>query len=130
MNIVHVNKDNPLHPIKLDEYPKLFDFVLTAQGLVYFNVLKRKYFLQKKLTVDEYNKLRLLYIYYATANRNVEEVLMWQKICASLDEQGVFEKNMFSSKEDLIQQSLIIKNPEYQEGLYKNHIDFIKNLES
>ena len=130
MNIVHVNKDNPLHPIKLDEYPKLFDFVLTAQGLVYFNVLKRKYFLRKKLTVDEYNKLRLLYIYYATANRNVEEVSMWQKICASLDEQGVFEKNMFSSKEDLIQQSLIIKNPEYQEGLYKNHIDFIKNLES
>ncbi len=128
MNIVHVNKDNPLHPIKLDEYPKLFDFVLTAQGLVYFNVLKRKYFLRKKLTVDEYNKLRLLYIYYATANRNVEEVSMWQKICASLDEQGVFEKNMISSKEDLIQQSLIIKNPEYREGLYKNHIDFIKNF--
>jgi len=81
MNMMHVNKDNPLHPIKLDEHPKLFDFVLTAQGLVYFNVLKRKYFLRKKLTVDEYNKLRLLYVYYATANRNVEEVSMWQKIC-------------------------------------------------
>ncbi len=128
MNTMHINNDNPLHPIKLDEYQKLFDFVLTAQGLVYFNVLKRRYFLRKKLNVDEYNKLRLLYIYYATANRNVDEVSMWQKICASLDEQGVFEKNMFASKEDLIQQSLIIKNPEYQEGLYKTHIDFIKKF--
>ncbi len=126
MKIMHVNEDNPLHPIKLDDFPKLFDFVLTAKGLVYFNVLKRKYFLRKKLTLDEYNKLRLLYVYYATANRNVEEVSMWQKICVSLDEQGIFEKTMFASKEDLIQQSLIIKNPEYQEGLYKTHIDFIK----
>ncbi len=123
---MHVNEDNPLYPIKLDDYQKLFDFVLTVQGLVYFNELKQKYFLRKKLTVDEYNKLRLLYVYYATANRNVEEVSMWQKICASLDEQGIFEKNLFASKEDLIQQSLIIQNPEYQEGLYKTHIDFIK----
>ncbi len=99
---------------------------LTANGLVYFNALKRNYFLRKKLTLDEHNKLRLLYVYYATANRNVEEVLMWQKICISLEEQGIFEKNMFASKEDLIQQSLIIKNPEYEEGLYKTHIDFIK----
>ena len=125
MKIMHVNEDNPLHPIKLDDYPKLFDFVLTEKGLVYFNVLKRKYFLRKKSTLDEYNKFRLLYVYYATANRNVEEVSMWQKICVSLDEQGIFEKSMFASKEDLIQQSLIVKNPEYWEGLYTN-IDFIK----
>lgn len=53
---------------------------------------------------------------------------MWQKICASLDQQGVLEKNMLASKENLIQRSLIIKNPEYVEGLYKTHIDFIKKL--
>ena len=34
---------NPLHPIDIDDYPKLFDYVLTAQGLVYFQTLKRKY---------------------------------------------------------------------------------------
>lgn len=56
------------------------------------------------------------------------EVTMWQKICASLDQQGVLEKNMLASKENLIQRSLIIKNPEYIEGLYKTHIDFIKKL--
>ncbi len=52
MKIMHVNANNPLHPIKLDDYPKLFNFILM--------------------------------------------------------------------------QSLIIKNPEYEEGLYKTHIDFIK----
>jgi hypothetical protein len=120
------SEEDPLHPIKLDDYPKLFDFVLTTKGLHYFQELKRKYFLRKKLTLDECNKLRLLYVYYATSNRNIKEVSMWQKMCINLDEQRIFEKNMYASKEDLIQQSLIIENPEYVEGLYKTHIDFIK----
>ena len=25
---------NPLYPIEIDDYPKLFDYVLTADGLV------------------------------------------------------------------------------------------------
>ena len=127
MFLLYIVSENPLQPIKIDDYPKLFDYVLTADGLVYFNELKRRYFLQKKLTLDEYNKLRLLYVYYATANRNADEVSMWQKICISLDEKGIFEKNMFASKNDLIQENLIIKNPEYKEGLYKTHIDFVKS---
>ena len=55
------------------------------------------------------------------------EVAMWQKICVTLDEQGILEKNMLASKENLIHKSLIMKNPEYVEGLYKTHIDFVKN---
>jgi hypothetical protein len=94
---------------------------------VFFNQLKRRYFLQKPLTADEYNKLRLLYIYYATANKNKEEVSMWQKICAALEEKGIFEKGMYLSKQDLINQILILKNPDYVEGLYKRHVDFLKN---
>ena len=123
--IMHNEKD-PLYPITLPNYPKLFDFVLTTKGLIYFNQLKRKYFLQQEMTLDEYNKLRLMYVYYATANKNVDEVSMWKKICASLDEKGIFEKNMYASKEDLKKQSMILENPEYIPGLYKTHIDFIK----
>ena len=52
---------------------------------------------------------------------------MWKKICASLDEKGIFEKEMYLSKQDLICQGLILKNPDYAEGLYKKHIDFLKN---
>jgi hypothetical protein len=89
---MEINEQDPLHPITLDDYPKLFDYVLTAKGLVYFQELKRKYFLGKNLTLDEHNKIRLLYVYYATANRNMPEVTMWQKICTSLDQQGVLEK--------------------------------------
>ena len=123
-------EDDPLHPIGIEDYPKLFDYVLTSKGLVYFNSLKRKYFLQQELTQDEYNKLRLLYVYYATANKNIPEVSMWQKICITLDEKKIFEKNMYVSKEDLIAQSMITKNPYYRQGLYKSHIDFIKNTKS
>jgi len=117
----------PLYPIKVVDYPKLFDYVLTAKGLIYFYSLKRRYFLQKDLTQDEYNKLRLLYVYYATANKNAQEVSMWQKICLSLEEKKILEKNMYLSKDNLIEQSLIVKNPQYVPGLYKNHIDFIKS---
>lgn len=121
------SQDDPLHPIKLQDYPKLFDFVLTVDGLKYFQELKRKFFLRKNLTIDECNKLRLLYVYYSTSNKNIGEVAMWQKICVTLDEQGILEKNMLASKENLIHKSLIMKNPEYVEGLYKTHIDFVKN---
>jgi len=94
---------------------------------VYFNQLKRNYFLQKQLTIDEYNKLRLLYIYYSTANKNTEEVSMLKKICVALDEKGIFEKDMCLSKQDLINQGFILENPDYSPGLYKIHIDFLKN---
>lgn len=118
---------NPLFPIKLNDYPKLFDFILSSKGLIYFNSLKRKYFLQKELSHDECNKLRLLYVYYATGNRNTDEVYMWQNICISLDDKGFVEKNMLESKNDLISKKLIIPNPNYVEGLYRSHIEFIKS---
>ena len=117
---------NPLFPIDVDEYPKLFDYVLTAEGLVFFQILKRNYILGKEMTLDEYNKLRLMYVYYATANRNTKEVFSWQDICMTLDDRGIFEKDMFNSKEDLKNKSLIAENPNYQSGLYRKYTDFVK----
>jgi len=117
---------NPLYPIEINDYPKLFDYVLSAQGLVYFHSLKRNYILGKELSLDEYNKLRLLYVYYATANRNFQEVFVWQDICMTLDDRGIFEKDMFHSKEDLKDKLLIITNPEYQSGLYRKYVEYVK----
>ena len=118
---------NPLYPIDIDDYPKLFDYVLTADGLVYFQSLKRNYVLGKPLVQDEYNKLRLLYVYYATANRNTSEVYAWQDLCVTLDNQGIIEKEMFQSKEDLKKQRLITENPDYVSGLYRRYTEFVKN---
>lgn len=118
--------NNPLHPTDIDDYPKLFDYVLTAKGLMYFQSLKRNYILGRDMTLDDYNKLRLLYVYYATANRNPEEVFAWQDICITLDNKGIFEKGMFKSKEDLKNESLIVDNPNYQSGLYRKYIEFVK----
>ena len=117
---------NPLYPIEIDDYPKLFDYVLTAEGLIYFQSLKRKYVLGKDMTLDEYNKLRLLYVYYATANRHLQEVISWQDVCITLDNQGIFEKGMFKSKEDLKNKLLIVENPHYQSGLYRQYTEFVK----
>ena len=118
--------ENPLYPIEIDDYPKLFDYVLTADGLVFFQTLKRNYVLGKEMTLDEYNKLRLLYVYYATSNRNAKEVYVWQDICITLDDKGILEKDMFQSKEDLKNKLLIMENPNYQSGLYRKYTEYVK----
>lgn len=122
-----IPRENPLYPIPVNDYPKLFDYVLTTEGLMFFQALRQKYNQGKSLSFDEYNKLRLLYVYYATANRNTAEVLAWQELCVILDSKGIFEKQIFESKENLIEKSLIVKNPLYQSGLYREHTEYIKN---
>ncbi len=92
------DQKNPLHPIDIDDYSKLFDYMLIAQGLVYFQTLKRKSILGQEMVLDEYNKLRLLYVYYATTNRNPKEVYAWQDICMTLDFRGIFEKICINQK--------------------------------
>ena len=121
-----VDLQNPLFPVQIDDYPKLFDFVLTSEGLIYFQTLKRNYILGHELTQDEYNKLRLLYVYYATANRNPKEVFTWQDICITLDDIGILEKDMFRSKEDLKNKLLIVENPLYESGLYRKYTEYAK----
>lgn len=79
------------------------------------------------MSLDEYNKLRLIYVCYATANRNPREVYAWQDICITLDEKELFEKNLYSSKEDLKNKSLIIKNPHYESGLYRKYVECVKD---
>lgn len=120
------SEKNPLYPVSIDDYPKLFDYVLTVDGLVYFQTLKRNYILGKELTLDEYNKLRLLYVYYATANKNPKEVFAWQDICITLDDKGIYEKEMFQSKEDLKKTKLIVENPQYNSGLYRKYTEYVK----
>lgn len=121
---------NPFYPIELDDYPKLFDFVLTANGLMYFQELKRKYVLGKEMSNDEHNKLRLLYIYYATDNKNKQAVSIWQEICASLDKKGITEHGMIDSKDHLIKSKMIVGNPSYQPGVYRRYVQYIKRLQS
>ena len=69
-----------------------------------------------------------MYVYYATANRNLKEVSMWQDVCITLDEKGIFEKNTYQSKEDLNNKSLIIENPHYQSGLYRKYTEYVRKI--
>jgi hypothetical protein len=122
------SQKNPFYPIEINEYPKLFDYLLTKQGLIYFQILKRNYILGKDMSLDEYNKLRLMYVYYATANRNPQDVFTWQDICITLDDKGIFEKDMYCSKEDLKNKLFIIKNPCYEPGLYRKYVEYVKEI--
>jgi hypothetical protein len=65
-------------------------------------------------------------VYYATANRNFKEVFAWQDICMTLDDRGIFERDMYQSKEDLKDKLLILVNPEYQSGLYRKYVEYVK----
>ena len=94
------DQKNPSHPIDIDNYPKLFDYVLTCKGLVYFQTLKRKSILGQEMILDEYNKPWLFYICYIPTNRN--------------------------PKEDLKNKLLIVNNHQYLLGLYRQHIDYVK----
>ena len=120
------NQNNPLYPIDVNDYPKLFDFVLTKNGLLYFQSLKRAFLLGREMSQDECNKIRLLYVYHATANRNTREVFAWQDLCITLDNMGMVEKNMFQSKESLKKNCLIVENPDYQSGLYRKYTEYVK----
>ncbi|MDH3191545.1 MAG: hypothetical protein OEM18_02510 [Nitrosopumilus sp.] len=95
--------------------------------MLFFSKTTVKAHYGKNLNLYEYNKLRLLYVYYATANRNPKQVSAWQELCVALYSEGIFEKIMFDSKKDLIKKSLIIKKPNYQSELYRKHIEDIKN---
>jgi len=88
--------------------------------------LKRNYILGKDMSLDEYNKLRLMYVYYATANRNPKKVFTWQDICITLEDKGIFEKDMYRSKEDLKNKSFIMKNPCYESGLIENMLNMLR----
>jgi len=78
------------------------------------------------MSLDEYNKLRLMYVYYATVNRNPQDVFTWQDICITLDDKGIFEKDMYCSKEDLKNKLFLIKNHRYEPGLYRKYIEYVK----
>ena len=93
------DQKNPLHPIDIDNYPKLFDYVLLQRFSIFLNFEKKIYF-STHMILDEYNKLWLFYICYITINRNLNEYL----------------KNKL----------LIVNNHQYFLGLYKQHIDNVK----
>ena len=50
-----------------------------------------------------------------------------QDLCITLDNQGIIEKEMFQSKEDLKSKKLIIENPHYVSGLYRKYTEFVKD---
>ncbi len=65
-------------------------------------------------------------MYHTTANRNPKDVFAWQDICITLDDKGIFEKDMYPSKEGLKNKLLITPNPNYQFCLYRKYAEYVK----
>ncbi len=59
-------------------------------------------------------------------NDPLKEVFAWQDLCITLDDRGIFEKEMYQSKEYLKNNLLIIENPKYQSGLYRIYTEHVK----
>ena len=89
---------NPSHPIEINNYPKLLDSVLTTNGLEYFHSLKRNYILGKEMSLDEYSKLRLLYVIVLLLIE-IQKKLLHDKISVShLTKKGFLKRTCINQK--------------------------------
>ena len=71
-------QSNPYYPVPIEQYSELFDFVLTQNGMTYFERLKKEYDTGNDLSEDEKLYLSTLHLAYATMKKSVQECHEWQ----------------------------------------------------
>ena len=86
--------ENPYYPVPIEEYPQLFDFNITPEGIIYFERLKNELSSGNELSENEILYLCLLHLAYATSKKNVEECLNWEDLSTAL---GMTRKKVLRS---------------------------------
>lgn len=112
--------DNPYYPVDLSDYPNLFDFSITENGIVYLNRLRKEYNDGNELSEDEYLYLSMLNLGYAVLKKSVEECHSWQEYLYNIGDKVNLDKT--GIKERLMQMGCITENPSYNPKLYKSHL--------
>lgn len=113
-------QSNPYYPVPIDQYSELFDFVLTQNGMIYFERLKKEYDEGNDLSEDEKLYLSTLHLAYATMKKSVKECHEWQAYMFLIGEEVNIDKS--GIKENLKSMNCIADNPNYNPKLYKSHI--------
>ena len=113
--------ENPYYPVPIEEYPRLFDFEITPNGLVYFERLKKEWSLEEgDISDSECLYLGMLHLAYAISKKDVKECHNWQAFMFLVGKRLDLED--FKTKDNLKQMGCIIDNPEYNPKLYKSHL--------
>lgn len=112
--------ENPYYPVPIEEYPQLFDFNLTPEGLIYFERLKNELASGNVLSENESLYFCLLYLGYATSMKNVEECHNWQEFVFKIGKNTDLDKP--GIKDTLKKMGCITDDPDYNPKLYKSHL--------
>lgn len=70
-------KDNPVFPIRVDDYNKFNEYVITVKGLEQLHILKRQV-IMGKATIEEITILERLLNIYAHTNPSKEKLREWK----------------------------------------------------
>lgn len=117
-------EDNVYYPVTKNNYHKLFEYVITVEGLKVFNELKRRFIRDdKSLTSIELLKLGKLWNTYASTNGNVKEML-------ELDDYMSRTAKQVNVKEriNLFKEGLIMVNKDYDPKQMEYHITWKKTI--
>jgi len=71
-------KDNPVFPVRVEDYDKLNEFVISVKGLEQITILKRQ-LTMGTATLEEKTILEHLLEIYATTNPSKEKLRDWKK---------------------------------------------------
>lgn len=109
---------NVFYPITKKNLHKLNKFVITVDGLKYFNELRRKFIRDdSSLTLTELANLGQLWLHYAATNRNPQEVTEWDNYIFRVAN----KVDLLHEKITLRKNGFIIPNKEYDPKQMEYH---------
>ncbi len=115
-------KDNVYYPVTKNNYHKLFEYVITIDGLKVFHELKRQFIMDdKSLTPTELLKLGMLWNSYASTNRNKKEMLELDNYILR-----VSKRVNRKTRINLLEEGLIIINKDYDPKQMEYHLTWRK----
>lgn len=108
-------KDNPVFPIRVEDYDKFNEYVITVKGLEQLHVLKRQVIMGKATLEDKTMLERLLNV-YAHTNPSKEKLREWK---SHVDR---YMNDLMKTRynPDLENEGLVERNPKY-DGKYMTY---------
>ncbi len=105
---IRMVRDNPEFPVRVEDYDKLNEFVISVKGLEQLAALKRLTLMGNATLEDKTILERLLHT-YATTNPSKENLREWKKYVDG------YMKDLLQTcyNPDLIEEGLVIRNEKY-----------------
>lgn len=113
-------EENPYHPVRRRDYPRLFEFRITRDGITYFERLKKEWDEGADLKDRQCLYLSVLHMAYAVYMKSPEECKRWQAFMFIVGETA--NRHTSEIEAELTQMGCIEGNSQYNPKLYKSHL--------